>query len=495
MSYPLLYEINIRCWLRELSAAAGQRLTLAEIPDSEFAAWRENGFTHLWLMGVWQTGPKGREAALNDAKTCRRCAEALPDWRAEDVGGSPYAVGGYTVAEELGGDAALATFRKRLQAIGLGLVLDFIPNHVGLDHPWLKERPDLFVQSPTAMPETFKVQGRAGAFTWVAHGKDPNFPAWSDTAQLDYRNSATRAAMIEQLLAVSARCDGVRCDMAMLQLNDLFARHWSKFPFRQPVTGREFWTEAIAAVWRQQPEFIFLAESYWGLESALQTLGFNYTYDKVLYDELVYHDPSAVTRHLFEECSAAFIENSVHFLENHDELRAASIFIPAEHRAVALLALGLPGLRLLHEGQLTGATVRVPVQLRRRRPEALSDDVSRIYGPLLRVLRESAVGQGKGRLLRPRAAWPDNQTWRNFVIVQWQTRPEEFEIVVVNLVPHRCQCYVPLGIPNLAGHHWAMRDRLGIERYLRVGADLERQGLYLDVPPYAAQIFHFSPGS
>ena len=493
MNHPLLYEINTRCWLGELSAAAGRALTLADVPDCEFSSWRENGFTHIWLMGVWQTGPKGREAALCDAPLRRAYARVLPDWGAEDVTGSPFAVARYEVMAELGGDGALAVFRDKLRAAGLALVLDFIPNHVGLDHPWLTERPGLFVQSPTAVPETVKVETEDG-IRWVAHGKDPNFPAWTDTAQLDYRNPDTRESVTNQLLAVAARCDGVRCDMAMLLLNDLFARHWAKFPFSQPMPQREFWTEAIAAVWRQHPEFLFLAESYWGFESALQTLGFDYTYDKILYDELVYHDPSAVTRHLFDESSAAFIEHSVHFLENHDEPRAASLFIPAEHRAAALLALGLPGLRLLHEGQLTGAKTRIPVQLLRRPREPVSDEVKGIYDQLLRGLHGSAVGRGQGRLLRPRAAWPDNQTWRNFVIVQWQTQPGDFDLVVVNLVPHRCQCYVPLIVPNLMSYHWSMQDRLGTEQYLRVGADLERQGLYLDVPPYAAQIFHFQPG-
>lgn len=493
MSYPLLYEINTRCWLRELSTAAGRRLTLADAPEAEFSQWREKGFTHIWLMGVWRTGPQGCDAALLDPKLRRVYDDVLPDWHEEDVAGSPYAVAGYTVAAELGGDAALATFRERLAAAGIRLVLDFIPNHLGLDHPWVRERTEVFVQSPTPVPETFRVETPAGV-RWVAHGKDPNYPAWTDTAQLDYRNPATREAMIGELLAVAARCDGVRCDMAMLLLNDLFARHWAKFPFSQTVTEREFWTEAIATVWRQHPDFLFLAESYWGLESCLQTLGFNFTYDKILYDELVYHDPSAVTRHLLEECSAAFVENSIHFLENHDEQRAAAVFIPAEHRAAALLTLGLPGLRLLHEGQLTGARVKLPVQLIRRPDFKPDAEVRRIYDQLLDGLRHSAVGQRRGTLLRPRAAWPDNQTWRNVVIVQWQTVPEEFDLVVVNLVPHRCQCYVPLTIPNLAAHHWSMADRLGKERYLRVGADLERQGLYLDVPPYAAQIFHFQPG-
>ena len=492
MNYPLLYEINTRCWLRELSAIAGRALTLAEIPDSEIEGWRARGFTHVWLMGVWRSGPQSRAAALRDAKTNRSFAATLPDLRDDDVTGSPYAISAYAVADELGGDAALEIFRQRLNAAGLALVLDYVANHTGLDHPWLTNQPELFVQSPSPMPDTFKLDGATPR--WIAHGKDPNFPGWNDTAQLDYRNPVTRELMIAELLAISARCDGVRCDMAMLLLNDMFAKNWARFPFSQPVPNREFWTDAISTVWRKRPDFLFVSEAYWGLESCLQTLGFNFTYDKVLYDELVYHDPSAVTRHIYEESSAAFVENSVHFIENHDEQRAASVFFTGEHRAAALLTLGLPGMRLLHEGQLTGAKTRVPVQLLRRPVEPANAEVQRIYDPLLRGLAGSSVGKGRGTILRPRAAWPDNQTWRNMVIVQWQTEPGQFDLVVVNLVPHRCQCYVPLTIPNLASHHWAMRDVLGTERYLRVGADLERQGLYLDVPPYAAQIFHFQPG-
>jgi len=494
MRFPLLYEINTRCWLRELSTAAGNTLTLAEVPQAEIDSWRSLGFSHVWLMGVWRTGNQGRGAALREARKSPAFPAALPDWKEEDIAGSPYAVAGYTVADELGGDAALAALRLRMAEAGIKLVLDFVPNHLGVDHPWVQERPELFVQSPSEMPETFKV-GNGGGVRWIAHGKDPNFPAWTDTAQLDYRNPATREAMISELVTVAKRCDGVRCDMAMLILNDLFTRHWARFPFSHAVSEKEFWTEAIAAVWREDPEFLMISESYWGLESCLQTLGFDFTYDKVLCDELVYHDPSAVIRHLYEECSPTFVESSVHFIENHDERRAATLFVPAEHRAAALLIMGLPGLRLLHEGQLMGARAKIPVQLLRRPVEPRNPEVASIYEQLLRGLRESAIGRGQAQMLRPRAAWPGNQTWRNFVIVQWQVDPNEFDLVVVNLVPHRCQCYVPLAIPDLPSHHWSMQDRLGKESYLRVGADLEKQGLYLDVPPYAAQVFRFRPGA
>src|SRR6185295_4140570 len=117
--------------------------------------WKNSGFTHLWLMGVWTTGPICRAMAI--AEPNLRCAydEIIPGWRDADIGGSPYAIGDYTVPAAIGGEAGLKKFRERLHAHGLKLILDFVPNHLGLDHRWLRERPDLFVQSAVEMPGTF----------------------------------------------------------------------------------------------------------------------------------------------------------------------------------------------------------------------------------------------------------------------------------------------------------------------------------------------------
>src|SRR3989442_359685 len=90
MLHPLLYEINTRCWLPELSAKCGQPITLANVPDSEFADWQRLGLTHIWLMGVWTSGPRARAEALANPQLQVMYSEALPDWRDEDVGGSPY---------------------------------------------------------------------------------------------------------------------------------------------------------------------------------------------------------------------------------------------------------------------------------------------------------------------------------------------------------------------------------------------------------------------
>ena len=401
MPHPLLYELNTRCWLRALSEKSGTAITLANVPDAEFARWKRLGFTHLWLMGVWTIGPRARAEALEPPDLRRAYDEVLPGWTEADVAGSPYAIGDYQVPPGLGGEAGLREFREKLSRQGVKLLLDFVPNHVGLDHPWVSQRPDLFVQSPATAPGTFAQQTGTGV-RWLAHGKDPYFPPWTDTVQLDYRRAATRATMTQLLHSIAQRCDGVRCDMAMLVLNDVFAQTWSQFPIANegqasppassgalrphdgqsprlanpepPATGSphdEFWSTAISSIRQAHPGFVLLAESYWGLEPRLQGLGFDYTYDKALYDSLVARDAAGAQRHLLE-MRTEVVAGSADFLENHDEPRVVFHLSPAEHRAAALLILGLTGMCFRPDGRTrwraseapgsTGALLRGPAQ-------------------------------------------------------------------------------------------------------------------------------------
>jgi hypothetical protein len=323
-------------------------------------------------------------------------------------------------------------------------------------------------------------------------GKDPYFAPWTDVAQLDYRNAATRAAMQKLLLSIAAKCDGVRCDMAMLLLNDVLAKTWAHLPGKESSPTTEFWPEALAAVKQAQPGFVFMAEVYWGLEGRLQSLGFNFTYDKALYDDLVEHHPAEAQRKLLTH-PPDYVTRSIHFLENHDEPRVAAKLYPPENRAAALAILGLPGMRFLHEGQLTGARIKLPVQLGRRPVEPEQAEIKAAYEKLLAQLPQTFVGQGQGEILAPRAAWDGNPTAQNFIVVLWRGAGLEFDVVVVNLAAHRSQCYVSLNVPNLTERDWALRDWLSAERYERVGSDLAGQGLYLDLPAHGAQIFRFAP--
>jgi hypothetical protein len=297
--------------------------------------------------------------------------------------------------------------------------------------------------------------------------------------------------MTRELVSIARLCDGVRCDMAMLLLNEVFSATWKEFParFNPPLT--EFWTEAIAAVRQKRIDFEFIAEVYWGLETRLLELGFDYAYDKRLYDHLIKKNAAAVQRHLLE-APRRFVERGVHFIENHDEPRVASLLSLLEHRAAAVVIAGLPGICLLHEGQLIGARERLAVQLSRRRTEADDPEISAFYRELLCTVKRENLRSGEAELLRPREAWPGNPTAVNVVVIQWNLDKALFYLVVVNLAAHASQCRVDLKLVSEKSA-WSIRGLLASEQYVRDTAELKDEGLFLDLPGHGAQIFAFRP--
>lgn len=488
MAHPILFQVNTRCWLRELSKCAGKRITLANVPDKIIAGWREIGFTHVWLMGVWSTGPRARQQAIRSESLRARYDRALPGWTEDDVAGSPYAISAYAVPREIGGDSGLKKIRQALHRHGLKLLLDFVPNHVGIDHPWVNQQPDLFVQSDSADGGSF-IGGSAGSPLRLCHGRDPFFDPWVDTAQLDYRRSDTRSLMQLELMQLADRCDGVRCDMAMLVMNEVFQETWQANPCRtQPASG-EFWVDAIAAVREAHPHFLFLAEAYWNREPDLLAQGFDFAYQKTIADA-IFDQRDSVQKVVAD--GESWLAHGAHFLENHDERRVASRLDPDAHRAAVFAILCLPGMRFIHEGQTAGWRIQTPVQLARRQLETTDRQIEQLYQLLFSTLAKTSIGRGQFVLLEPRAAWEGNATSLWMLVLQWQSSADIFHLAIVNFAPHRSQCFVSPAIENVAAHDWTMRDLLGDEIYERGGEELQARGLYLDVPAFATQLFHFS---
>ncbi len=482
--YPSVYQINTRVWLTELSHGLGRPATLDDVPDAALDQLAALGFDWVWMLSVWQTGLAGQQVSRSNREWRKEFEETLPDLREEDVPGSGFAITGYVVHQALGGGAALARLRDRLRQRGLRLMLDFVPNHTGLDHPWVEDHPEYYVGGTeldlARAPQNYTWARRKHGDLLLAHGRDPYFAGWPDTLQLNYGNPATQEAMAGELLKIAGQCDGVRCDMAMLVLPDVFERTWG-------LKAAPFWPQATRRVREQSPGFCFMAEVYWDLEWALQQQGFDCTYDKRLYDRLRDRHARPVREHFW--AGLDYQDRMARFLENHDEPRAAATFPPAIHEAAAVITYLSPGLRFFHQGQFQGRTKRISPHLGRAPDEPLNQDLAKFYDRLLGVLRRPALRHGEWRLLECVPAWEGNWTWDCFVAFAWQAPGEERLLVAVNYAGNQSQCYVRLPLAELGKNSWRLTDLLGGTTYDRDGDDLQTRGLYLDVPPWQASVF------
>lgn len=487
-----LYEINTWVWLEELSRRAGRVLTLGRVPDQEWDRLQAMGFDLVWLMGVWRRSPEGRRIAQTDPSLFPGYDAALPGWQPEDVVGSAYAVRAYEPDPRIGTWDELDTVRATLHARGMRLVLDFVPNHTARDHAWITEQPEYYIlgdeRSLVERPSDFFLPAGHGPRRPVAHGRDPYFPPWSDSAQLNYLNPATRAAMIGQLGRISQHCDGVRCDMAMLELNRVFTGIWGGLAGVSSPPRREFWTEAREAV----PGLILIAEAYWDLEWELQQHGFDFTYDKRLYDRIREGQARDIAGHLGADLQ--YQRRLVRFLENHDEPRSAEVLGPDRMAAAATLAATLPGVRLYHQGQLEGRRRRPPVQLGRAAEEAPDERCARLYERLLRLSGEAVFHGGTWRLLV--VVGRDDGTQGNLVAYEWRLG-ETWKLIVLNFSAGVSTGLLPLSddLPRWAraGRELRFVDELsGIERHIPV-ADLSAHGLPLRLSPFQAVVWSVSP--
>lgn len=488
--YPSLLQINTRVWLRRLSREAGKPVTLAGIDDATVDGWAERGFNWIWLLSVWRTGAAGRAVSRANLTWRAEFNSVLPDLTENDICGSGFAITAYTVSEMLGGEEALAQFRAKLAARGLKLMLDFVPNHTALDHPWVKVNPDYYVNGDenalTAAPHNYqRLQTDLGPRI-IAHGRDPNFPGWRDTLQLNYAMPALWNAQINELIAVGRRCDGIRCDMAMLLLPDAFERTWGTRP-------EPFWPSATRAIRNRYPTFTFAAEVYWDLEWALQQQGFDYCYDKRLYDRLHSSDARTIREHL--RAGLDYQDKLIRFLENHDEPRAAMQFPWPQQRAAAAIAFFSPGLRFFHRGQFDGARVRIPTHLCRGPVEPSDTEIEAFYARLLLVLRQAEVlHDGAWSQIDPLPAWEGNWTHDDFVAYAWTGQDGQRCIVVANYAAHQGQCRLRLPFPELVGRSVHLRDLMGPETYKRDGAEMLDPGLFMDQTPWQVNVFDLRIG-
>jgi hypothetical protein len=481
-SHPVIYEINTWVWLHGLSHRYQTPISLANVPDAEWdvlTAWSPDA---VWLMGVWERSDWGRELALTNESLLTSCREALPGLTPDDLVGSPYCVRRYRVDEHLGGPQGLARARRQLAQRGARLILDLVPNHVAPDHPWVQEHPDYFIQgAPEDLINSPPAFLQVGDHI-LAHGRKPYFSPWPDVIQVNAFAPGLRQALGATLLSLAGQCDGVRCDMAMLLINRIFRQTWGERAGALPA--QEFWRMVIPAVKAKYPQFLMIAEAYWDLEWELLQQGFDYCYDKRLYDRLQHGGADAVRQHLLADLS--YQERLVRFIENHDEPRAAAAFGDRQARAAAVTIATLPGASLFHEGQFEGRRIRLPVFLNHRPAEPVDVDLQNLYRILLAALAQPVFKAGAWRLVE-RYGWPDNRSYLNLVAWGWRLG-EERRLIIVNLSEVRSQVLVPLPWEDVAGRPWRLSEAFTGEIYTRDGRELRQPGLFVDLEGWG---FHF----
>ncbi len=504
---PKLYEINIRAWLNnqqidfpnafaknESNKVADniQSIKLIQIPKSYWENLASKGFNYVWLMGIWETTTSNIDECCFEEYLVNSYSKALKNWKREDVVESPYSINKYELNPDIVSKDELLEVKKILNDLGIELILDFIPNHFSSDSEYIKSNPEIFLEGKEEFiisdPNTF-YRPKLNSDKIFAHGRDPFFPAWTDTIQIDYSNPKTRKFMIENLKKISGICDGVRCDMAMLVLNNVFGNTWRGVLDEKNSTlnQKEFWEESISEIKSINQNFLFTAETYWDLEWQLQQLGFDFTYDKKLYDRLKDGSVSSIRGHLNAEYS--YQMKSIRFIENHDEERAITTFGAEKMRATAVIISTIQGMKLFFDGQFDGRKIKLPIQLKRFPQEKINKEIKIFYDKLLDITKDKIFYEGEWRQLQPLPAWYLNTSNENFLTWMWTLKTER-RLIVINYSNFTSQCRIKFDVTGF-GEMINLIDVFDNKKYLRSTEEIITHGLYVELHPYHFHIFTF----
>lgn len=483
-----LYEINTRIFLKRFSNEA----KIFDVPEEYWDYFAKKQFDYIWLMGIWKTSRATIEKYCFEDYLMQNYSKALKDWKREDIIGSPYSIDVYEVDPVIGNFEMLLNLKKKLNKKGIRLILDFVPNHFSACSRLIKDNPAIFLsvdkntyeKDSNTFYKPFENEEK-----YFAHGRDPFFPAWQDTIQVNYFSKETREYFKKVLLNIIKYCDGVRCDMAMLALNNVFQNTWAGViqKCKSNNVTNEFWEELIHAVKKERNDFIFIAEVYWNLESTLQNLGFDYTYDKSLLDKLKLSSAYEINEHLHSDLE--YQKKLVRFIENHDEERALVSLGKEKSKAAAVIISTIPGLHFYFDGQFEGKKIKLPIQLGREPEEQLQTDLKEFYDKLLDITKSEIFKSGNWKLLETLPSWEGNNTHQNLLAWQWNYKSQN-SLVVVNYSNVTSSCRIKLDVRNYP-EIFEIKDALNNQTYLRSSEEAYHFGLYVELKAYNSHIFFY----
>ncbi len=390
----VLMAKNAYVWLDQLSRKYGWEIRyLNEIPDEELKALADEGFTGLWLIGLWE-----RSKASQTIKQWCGNPEALA---------SAYSLAGYTIANDLGGEDAFNDLKARAWRYGIRLASDMVPNHMGIDSDWVLYHPDRFLSLPESPYPNYafncgnlspdpnigiriedhyfsrsdaavvfqRIDYRTGDVRYIYHGNDGTTMPWNDTAQLNYLNPEVRETVIQTILSVARHTPIIRFDAAMT----LAKKHYQRLWFPEPGSGgdiatraehgltkaefdqafpQEFWREVVDRVAAEAPDTLLLAEAFWLMEGYfVRTLGMHRVYNSAFMNLLRDEDNQRYRMLLKNtlEFDPEILKRYVNFLNNPDERTAVEQFGTGDkYFGICMLMTTMPGLPMFGHGQLEG---------------------------------------------------------------------------------------------------------------------------------------------
>jgi len=401
----VLIAKTVFVWLFQLSEKYNYPIKrLDQIPDEELDFLAESGITGLWLIGIWE-----RSRASKKIKQLCGNPEALS---------SAYSIYNYRIADELGGEAALDNLKYRAEQRGIRLGADMVPNHMGIDSPWVKDMPEHFIQLDYSPYPSYSFNGldlsdrddieikiedhyydrtdAAVVFRWrnknngetryIYHGNDGTSMPWNDTAQLNYLIPEVREAAIQTILSVSKKFPIIRFDAAMTLTKLHYHRLWfpepgsggdiptraehgmSKEEFSK-IIGEEFWSEVVRRVGEESNDTLLLAEAFWLMEAYfVRTLGMHRVYNSAFMNFLKNEDNAEFRTSIKNtvEFNPEILKRFVNFLNNPDEETAAVQFGKDDkYFGVTVLVSTLPGLPMLGHGQIEGYSEKYGMEYKR----------------------------------------------------------------------------------------------------------------------------------
>lgn len=396
MPCVILMAKTVLVWLDQLTKKYGYPITrLDQIPDEELDTLHNEGFTGLWLIGLWERS--------NASKRIKQiCGNP-------EAAASAYSLYNYNIAGNIGGWDALSNLRTRLWQRGIRLASDMVPNHTGMDSEWVINRPDLFMQrrDPPSPSYDFnsenlshdgrvsvyleshyynrsdcsvvfkRVDNQTGDTRYIYHGNDGTGMPWCDTAQIDFLNPEAREAVMQDILHVARNFPIIRFDAAMVLAKKSIRRLWYPKPgsggdiysraqsamsdkdFEKAIPN-EFWREVVDRVAKEVPDTLLLAEAFWMMEGYfVRTLGMHRVYNSAFMNMLKkeenqkYRDSVKNTI----KFDPQILKRYVNFMNNPDEDTAIAQFGNGDkYFGVCTLMITMPGLPMFGHGQIEGFT-------------------------------------------------------------------------------------------------------------------------------------------